>query len=144
MKGFKFGLEEVLSYRKTIEDQKSVELMNANGALAREKKILNDIINQKKELNSQKNSSKVTTIQNLRSMHTFIDITNKKLDVQSEKVQVAKTVVSDKKVELLNASKDKKVLEKLKAKKYKEFVIVQKKNEEKIIDGINSFNSCKV
>ncbi|WDV47693.1 flagellar export protein FliJ [Clostridiaceae bacterium M8S5] len=144
MNKFKFKLQGILNYKQVVEDMKSVELINANEELKNQEEILDNTMNQKEHLNRQKNDTKLTTIQNLRNINTFINVTNEKIKKQNKMVETAKDIVDEKKVELINASKDKKILEKLKTKKYKEFLVIEKRNEEKIIDQINSFNSCNI
>lgn len=145
MERFKFKFQGVLNYKQIVEDMKSVEFINANNELKKEEKILQVAINQKKDLNEQKNQSmKSTTIKNLRYLNNFIDHTNKKIKEQNERIKVAEDKANEKKRELVDASKEKKMIEKLKSKEYEDFIMIQKKNEEKFVDQINSFNSCKL
>ena len=141
MSKFNFKLQSVLDLKIQMEDNKKNEFGSAVKKLENEKKLLENIKLEKEEninafSNELKNKAKVWT---LRQINGYISLLEQKIEVQKENVNKASDIVDKKREELLEAVKERKIMDKLKEKEYCLFLKQELKEEQKIIDEIISF-----
>jgi len=141
MSKFNFKLQSVLDLKIQMEDNKKNEFGSAVKKLENEKKLLENIKLEKEEninafSNELKNKAKVWT---LRQINGYISLLEQKIEVQKENVNKASVIVDKKREELLEAVKERKIMDKLRDKEYDLFLKEQLKEEQKIIDEIISF-----
>lgn len=141
MMGYNFKLEKVLNYKETMEDFKKAEYGDVNQKLNKEEQILYDYNLRKQNLvNDKTNSSQKTNIGNLKLYNNYLYEISKNIEKQENIVDETKEELAKVKEELLVAMQEKKSFEKLKEKGYIEYIDESKKKEDKIIDGIVTFN----
>lgn len=139
--GYNFKLEKVLNYKETMEDFKKAEYGDVNQKLNREEQILYDYNLRKQDLVKDKsNSSKKTNIGNLKLYNNYLQEISKNIEKQEDIIDETKEELAKVKDELMVAMQEKKSFEKLKEKDYNEYIDESKKKEDKIIDGIVTFN----
>jgi flagellar FliJ protein len=139
--GYTFKLEKVLNYKETMEDFKKAEYGDVNQKLNREEKILYDYNLRKQNLVKDKSdSSKKTNIGNLKLYNNYLQEISKNIEKQEDIIDETKEELAKVKDELMVAMQEKKSFEKLKEKDYNEYIDESKKKEDKIIDGIVTFN----
>jgi len=141
MAKFNFKLQSVLDLKIQMEDNKKNEFGSAVQKLEYEKKVLENIKHEKEKNidvfgNELKNKAKVSTI---RQINNYICLLGQKIEVQKENVNKASDIVDKKREELLEAVKERKIMDKLKEKEYCLFLKQELKEEQKIIDEIISF-----
>ncbi|HHV99004.1 MAG TPA: flagellar export protein FliJ [Clostridiaceae bacterium] len=141
MAKFNFKLQSVLDLKIQMEDNKKNEFGSAVQKLEYEKKVLENIKDEKEKNinafgNELKNKAKVST---LRQINSYISLLGQKIEVQKENVNKASNIVDKKREELLEAVKERKIMDKLKEKEYNLFLKQELKEEQKIIDEIISF-----
>ena len=115
---YKFPLGAVLKHRKFLEDNLQKELGVLKRLLVDDKKKLSDIKNSKRKYSEElqfKQQKSITVSDNLLYIR-FIDRLSKRLDMQNDRVFQSEQNVDEKRKELLEALKKKKVLERLKEK----------------------------
>lgn len=140
--GYNFKLEKVLNYKETIEDFKKVEYGDVHQKLNKEEEKLYDFNLYKENLISDKNkSTKRTNIGSLKLYNNFLQDISKNIENQEKIIDETKEELEKAKEELLIAMQEKKSFEKLKEKGYNEYLDESKKKEEKITDGIVTFNT---
>lgn len=134
----KFELEQVLKYRTEVERARKQEfavakqnLDHACERLSQEKAMLEGL---SKEFSNRQ--GELDSIEDIRMYSDFFG--RKRLEVKDQKEQVEQLgrVADDQRDILLDASKDKKVLESLKDKKAKEFRMAMDKKEQEFMDEI--------
>ena len=134
----KFELEQVLKYRTEVERARKQEfavakqnLDHACERLSQEKAMLEGL---SKEFSNRQ--GELDSIEDIRMYSDFFS--RKRLEVKDQKEQVEQLgrVADDQRDILLDASKDKKVLESLKDKKAKEFRMAMDKKEQEFMDEI--------
>lgn len=141
MAKFKFRLQTVLNYKTQQEENKKNELGKAIQQLEAEKKKLRILEGQLAKLVNEFNeSAKKTTVTKLIEYNGFLSVLNKRIKAQKENVNLKAQIVDKIREELLEAVKERKILDKLKEKKLQEFFIETKKDEQKINDEIVSYN----
>lgn len=142
MMSYSFKLEKVLNYKENMENLKKTEYGDVNRRLNNEQeKLLNYNIHKESLLIQKKESSENTSVGNLKLYNNYLQDISSNIKKQESIISDIKEELEKTKEELLNAMKEKKVFEKLKENDYNEFLSEVKKNEEKLVDGIVTFNS---
>ncbi len=140
--GYNFKLEKVLNYKENIENIKKGQYGEVSSRLRNAENKLMKYQDDKVNLVNEKDSMKTNT--NIRSLKIYSDylkdISN---DIKKQEKLISKInkELLEAKEELMEAMKEKKTLEKLKEKGYNEFIKESNKDEDKLIDSLNSFKN---
>lgn len=141
---YSFKLEKVLNYKENIEDLKKSKYGDINSRVNNEKERLIGFNQHKENLVVEKNKSvKNTSIGNLKLYNSYLQDISVTIQNQERKIEEMKVELEEAKEELLVAMQEKKAFEKLKENDYKEFIIESKRQEEKLLDGIVTFNTSQ-
>ena len=141
---YSFRLEKVLNYKGNVEDLKKAKYGDINSRLNNEETRLMDFNQHKESLVVEKNNSvKRTNIGNLKLYNSYLQDISTTIQNQEIKIEEMKIELEEAKEELLVAMQEKKAFEKLKENDYKEFITESKKQEEKLLDGIVTFNTSQ-
>lgn len=139
MAGKTFELEQVLTYRREMEKLRKQEfavakqvLEQANKELKREEELV-ELLSQE----FQRCQQDIGCIDDLRMYADFFSRKREEIKQQGERVEQLDNVMNDKRSDLLEASKDKKVLESLKEKKAAEFRHEMATKERNFLDEIS-------
>lgn len=134
----RFELEQVLKYRTEVERTRKQEfavakqnLEHACERLSQEELLVEGI--SKEFCNRQ---GEMDSIEDIRMYSDFFVRKREEIKDHKEQVDHLGHVVNDRREILLDASKDKKVLESLKGKKAKEFKMAMDKKEQEFMDEI--------
>lgn len=134
----RFELEQVLKYRTEIERTRKQEFVAAKQKLEH----ACDRLNQEKERLegiSREFCNRQGELDNIEDIRMYSDFfVRKRVEIKDHEEHVNQLghVVNDRREILLDASKDKKVLESLKEKQAKEFRIAMDKKEQEFMDEI--------
>lgn len=140
MAKFIFRLEAVLNVKRQKEENIKNELGKAIQRLEAEKQKLARLERSKEEIIAEFNDkTKKTTVQKLIEFNAYLSLLKSKIIHQKERVNKAVLDVDKIREELVKAVQERKILEKLKEKKYDEYLIEQKKLEQKTNDEIVSY-----
>ena len=141
MARFKFRLQSVLTIKEKVEDLKKNEFGKAVSALAEAQRVL-----------AEMEAARGRCIDDFRReidvgidpaafarYNQFLD--NVKLAIKRQEfvVEQCEIFVEQKRQELVEAMRDKKTLETLRENDFEEFLIEEKKLEQKVVDEIVSF-----
>ncbi|WMM26977.1 flagellar export protein FliJ [Tissierella sp. MB52-C2] len=141
---YSFKLEKVLNYKENIEDLKKSKYGDINSRVNNEEERLIGFNQHKENLVVEKNKSvKSTSIGNLKLYNSYLQDISVTIQNQERKIEEMKVELEEAKEELLVAMQEKKAFEKLKENDYKEFIIESKRQEEKLLDGIVTFNTSQ-
>jgi flagellar FliJ protein len=139
---FVFKLQAVLNLKKQIEENLKNELGKAVQELERQKKKLMDIELERatyyQEINDK--SSSGISVGKLKEFSSYISHLNEKIKQQKNNIKRAQKTVDKYREQLIIAVQERKMMEKLREKKYAEFMKEQQREEQKAIDEIASFN----
>ncbi len=141
MKKFTFKFQSLLSLREQLERQKQEVFAKAQRKLRTEEEKLYSL-ERTKTLVAQKytsDASSGTKVYKLAELGVFLSHMQKEITWQKETVKKEKENVDKVREELLQAMKDRKILEKLKEKRYDEYLIESKAEEQKVNDQIVSY-----
>ncbi len=139
-KSFKFSLQKIFDFRRSIEDKRAVELSDAQNALKKKQQILNQL-NEKKEdiINIKEKKHKQASNINLNQLKIkkdYILQLNKGIENQIKEVRDSNEKVEAKREKLISATRDKKILEKLKIKYYENYRKMKNQKEAKNEDEV--------
>lgn len=141
MASFSFSLQSVLNIRIQTEDNLKNELGKAMQLLELEKQKLSELERELDGLVNEFNrKTKKTTVRKLIEVKEYLSLLDSKIKRQKENVNSAMLNVDKIREELLKAVKERKILEKLRDRKYEEYLLEQKRLEQKTNDEIVSYN----
>lgn len=141
MAKFIFKLQSVLNLRKQKEDSIKNELANATRKLEAEKRKLSELETMLEDTVREFNErTKKTTVHELIEFNEYLSLLNSRIKTQKENVNNAAQYVDKVREELVKAVKERKILEKLRERQFEEFLLEQKKLEQKTNDEIVSYN----
>lgn len=129
MEKFKFKLENVLTYRKEIEEKKKQEFMTAQKDYYNQVDILNDYLKAKDE--AINNNENYRTGFDYKLLIIYLQSLDKSIEKQKKVIEKYKAVLDKKKEELLASTKDCKIIEKLKERAHEEYKIEANRKEQK-------------
>ena len=139
MAGKTFELERVLVYRRDMEKLRKQELAvakqgldQANQELRREEELVELL-----SLEFQKCQQEIDCIDDIRMYADFFARKRDEISHHKERVVVLDRVMNEKRDDLMEASKEKKVLESLKVKKAEEFRQEMATKERNFLDEIS-------
>lgn len=141
MPKFNFRLQPVLNLKIQIEESLKNELGKATRKLEDEKEVLRRIQEEQEECMKQMNSdsSMGVRIEKLREYSAYLSFLKEKIMLQKENINIAQKNVDKYKEQLVKAMQEREILEKLKEKKYQEFLAELNKSEQRLIDEVISF-----
>lgn len=145
MAKFIFNMQSLLNIKEKLEDKSKTEYGKALNKLEEEKNILLSLENKKREnILSFKQSISLSVKPNyIDSINKYISFIDKKIEEQQENIDKAKKFVEEKRLQLLEAIKQRKVLEALKEKEKENYFKEELKKEQKVIDEIVSYKYNK-
>lgn len=138
---FKFNLQKVLDYRKTKENLAKKDFREAQFLLNQENEALQKMIQMKAD--SRTHAFKVqsqgggSAAQALQQVHDFVIGQDVRIEKQRAKVKEAEKLVEEKQEILRQISIEYKIMDKLKDKKKKEFILEMEKKEQKELDEMS-------
>ncbi|GHV67440.1 hypothetical protein AGMMS49928_04420 [Spirochaetia bacterium] len=136
MKRFNFTLEKLLEMRKFRERETEIELGRAMGILQNIENRLKDLAIQLSEAAGQRFLPQ-NTLEVIQSYNTFISRLELTRDNLLKEAAEAETKVEEARVIYLEASRDRKVLDKLKERQQKEYKKAAAAAETKTLDDIS-------
>jgi len=139
---FVFRMQSLLNLKIQMENSLKNELGKAVRELERQKDILNRLNREMNECIENINGKfgEGISVGELRKYNTYISYLSDRVKLQKENIKKAQLVVDKYRDKLIKAMQERKVLEKLRKKKYEEYVREQLKEEQKLNDEIVSFN----
>ena len=135
---FKFKLEPLLRHRKHIEENHQKELGALRKALVNEKQKLFDLKKKKADYVAALDQCRQGnhTASDILPYYRFIDRISKEIEIQRGQVIEAKRVLDLKRMELIEAMKKRKTLDKLKDKEASAYQQQQHRQEQKIMNDV--------
>lgn len=140
MKKYKYKLDNLLNIKEKLEKKEEMELKRLNEIVNMKKIELEYIkVQKQKTIIKQKNNvSKSINILETRTSNTYLSRLKVDIEKKEEEVNKAIDIAKKQKEKLIEFSKERKILEKLKEKNYELYLDESKKNEQKEIDEIVS------
>jgi len=129
-KAFRFSLQKVLNYRKSVEDKCVIVLKRSQSALNQAEETLHRMEHTKSYfLSEQAENARPVSLAELQISTDYLNQMNGMIDRQAVEVtRSEKAVEKDRKV-LLGAAKERKITEKLRERQQSEYRIDSRKKE---------------
>ena len=140
MKQFEFRLQKVMETTKTREELKKRELAKALVVLAQNESLLESMLERLEEQIEEYNTRKLKPSMTASDLMNFSHYTEKLLDdIQHQKMTIEDLAekVRQHREKLIEITKDKKILERLKEKRYEEYRKKLRSMEQKFIDELS-------
>jgi len=136
MRKFKFRLESVLEFRKRKEDQRKKELGLLKQFLQKEQAFLKELEEKMIQSQGKMQAEQAGTLNMELIMNYYYYLTNMKEKILNQIALIEELImrIEQKREDLITASKERKIMEKLKDNQYKEFRELLEKWEAKAID----------
>ncbi|KPJ58487.1 MAG: hypothetical protein AMJ42_03205 [Deltaproteobacteria bacterium DG_8] len=135
---YRFNLQVLLDYRKRIEEGLQIELSQIQRALEKEKQMLLSYQREKSHYEDEllRREEREINVNQAILYRDYLKGMRVKIRGQREIVAKIKVDLDKKQEELLDATKKRKVLEKVKEKGWKRFMDRLQRGERILIDGI--------
>lgn len=142
MANYTFSMEKVLDWRSDTEEEKKKQLGQVQQNKQQQETLLQRLISENIKI---KNDSLTTMrIDVLRRQNLYKDMIDEKIIHQKNIVHKAEKEVEAARVELMEAHKDRKVMEKLKEKEFTFTMEQAKQEEQKQLDEMAALSFGKV
>ncbi|MDY6843855.1 MAG: flagellar export protein FliJ [Thermodesulfobacteriota bacterium] len=138
---FKFQLEAVLNYRKLREEECEKQLGELNRLLHKEKQTLTSYVSSEKGYREElckKQSYGITAFETQWYL-SFFDMLTTKIKGQERIIKSTEKRIEEKRQELVKASQEKKIIEKLKEKKLNQFNKELNRKEQMLFDESGAY-----
>lgn len=144
MKKFKFRFETVLKVKEKKEEQLKREFMQLIALKIRQENLLMEIEKERQEKAKEKFNEKQTgtDIQTLIFYEEYANLLRKQIEETEKRIKELQEKADIKREELIEASKQKKIFERLKQNDFNDFKNLVLKNEQQLLDeiAVNKFN----
>ena len=140
--GFRFKLQRVLDLKLKQEDEKKNQIATLMQAIKTKEDELEALISEKKqkEFSLNDNRKRGISILEIRNINQYLLFLDKKINTLRIEIRSMESNLNQKRQEYLELQKERKTFEKLKEKDYEKYLYNEKKEEEKMIDQIVTFN----
>jgi flagellar FliJ protein len=130
-----------LDYKIKIEDEKKNKLGAAIKRLEKEKRRMAELKRKFSEMQDlfQEKTSQGLAVNELKILANYIDYYKRGIKEQKVRIKMAEDYLSICREELIAATREKKMIEKIKEKDYSKYLYEEQKKEEKLVDDLVSF-----
>lgn len=136
MKKFQFQFETILRVKVKKEEKLKRELFKLQALQFEQHQILEKIKEEKRKISKDKSNEELTDIQSLIYQEQYLNFLRKQIDNVNKKIQRLQNQIDDKIEEVIQASKEKKIFERLKTNQLTEYNKSIITNEQKVLDEI--------
>ena len=143
MAKFQFKMESLLRLRESLEEQKKNEFGRAVAELERQREKLNQLLNEKERMVQEFHENVKNRIDSRKSdsYNKYIKLLDKRIDEQRVIVKKCEDIEKECRFQLIEATKEKKKLEKLREKQFQQYLIEEKREEQKLTDELVSYQT---
>jgi flagellar FliJ protein len=136
---FVFRLESIRKYRKSLQDVAQREYAEAEANVRRQKDMIKSFYNRIDEARKERSiqqGSKSFSAEAFAGVEDFIKLTSIRITRAREEARELMQVMEEKHHNLVEKAKDRKILDKLKEKKYEQYKAEMKKLENLEMDDL--------
>ena len=141
MAKFLFRFASNLRIKERLEEQKKLEYGKALAALEYERQKKQAMLTERANTieSFRRSASKAITPYDLQMHNNYLGVLKERIIKQEAVIKKAEEFVEIKRLELVEAMKERKIMEKLKEKDYEGFIKEEQLKEQKIQDAIVSY-----
>lgn len=141
MKKKQFSMEKILEWRITEEDNARKSVLQAQSKMQQHQQQLIRLVNENTKLKHEQ--MKLTEISTLRYNHHLKGLIDEKIIIQKNAIDQAQSEMNQLQETLIQAHKDRKIMEKLKERESVQVLAHEKSEEQKQLDEIASLQYKK-
>ena len=143
MAKFNFRLDSYLNVKEKVEAQKKNEYGQALARLETERQKLRELVEQQEEqiLNFRKSLETSIRPIEIKRYNNRIEIIKIWIAEQEQRIFAAEDYAEKKRLELVEAMKERKMLDTVREKSYEEYVIEEQRAEQRTIDELVSYKA---
>ncbi|MPM24436.1 hypothetical protein SDC9_70918 [bioreactor metagenome] len=134
MKRHQFSLEKILEWRITEEENARKSVLHAQNQMQQQQQQLTHLVNENTKLKHEQ--MQLTEISTLRYNHHLKGLIDEKIVIQKNAIDQAQSDMDQLQEALLQAHKDRKIMEKLKERESVQILAQVKSEEQKQLDEI--------
>ncbi|MDR1532557.1 MAG: flagellar export protein FliJ [Clostridiales bacterium] len=141
MAAFRFRLQGYLNLKEKLEEQSELAYGKALAHLYREqeaRRIL-EAERQAKLCKFREDIAKKVQPQVIRGYNNYIELLKRRIAERDKSIEKAKIAAEKRRLELVEAMKQRKIIEKLRERKREEFLQQENINEQKVLDEVISY-----
>ncbi len=133
MRGFRFNLETLLKHRRNIEEREKAKLGELNGQVLAATRRLEDLRALRDALVRELSATQSATFNaaELGWYYSYLDWLAREMGSAADRITELSRRLEDQKLILLEASKNKKVLDRLRERKWKQYLQLLEQDERK-------------
>lgn len=140
MGNYNFKLQNVLNFKVSMETELVSKYSDAKQILEKAENVLIDYNKLKEKIQNEKNNLSMSgKIKDFKIYNQYMDQIKNQIKEQKKHINDAEINVESVKESLIEASKDKKMFQKLKDKDYNKYLEYEKKKEEILVDEIVTY-----
>ncbi|MFA5527267.1 MAG: flagellar export protein FliJ [Peptostreptococcales bacterium] len=128
---FEYSLNGVLNYRKTVEDLKKHELNHAKKEVKLQEDKLREMKSEYSNLLEEIISKGSFDVLEQKQYYRYLENVKEKLEMQRGRVESCNQLCDSVRASVIDAQKDRKIMEKLEQKEWKKFLLEMKREEDK-------------
>lgn len=134
MKKHQFSMEKILEWRITEEENARKSVLQAQNKMKQQQQQLAHLVNENTKLKHEQ--MKLTEISTLRYNHHLKGLIDEKIVIQKNAIDQAQSDMDQLQEALIQAHKDRKIMEKLKERESVQVLAQAKSEEQKQLDEI--------
>jgi len=134
VKRHQFSMEKILEWRITEEDNARKSVLQAQSKMQQHQQQLTRLVNENTKLKHEQ--MKLTEISTLRYNHHLKGLIDEKIVIQKNAIDQAQSEMEQLQEALIQAHKDRKIMEKLKERESVQVLAQAKSEEQKQLDEI--------
>jgi flagellar FliJ protein len=142
---FRFKFQKVLDARNAVENDRRKDLMIARNQLTELEeeycRIGGEITAQRKLFSKQRDHEENANNWALRQ--SYLDMLNSLQKAAAKRIERQKDVIEEKRLKLMEASRDRKAMEILRTKHYEDFVSNENRQEQLFLNEIGQFQTIR-
>ena len=136
MKAFRYSMESVLHYRRSVEEQEKQKYSQIGRELILRKRILKDYEEKLDAAVSSQCSCTKHKVYEWKSLRQYILFLKKKVDMQRQLVAETEKAAEEKRRQLIHAQRDRKTIEKHKERALEKYDFDLQQAEQKSMDEL--------
>jgi len=143
--GFRFKFQKVLDARKAVEKEKQKDLMMAKSQLVELEqeysRIEGEIKDQQEQFAELRDQAESASTWALRQ--SYLDMLGSLKKAVAHRIDKQKEIIEEKRIKLMQASRERKAMEILRDKHYGEFVSKEDRQEQVFLNEIGQFQTIR-
>lgn len=143
MRAFKYSLENVLEFRKNLEEEEKQKFAQVQNEYLRQKNILRAYEEKLDAALTSQVSNKRGKVYELKSRQQYINFLQEKIEFQEQVVMRAEEAMESRRQQLISAQKDRKMIEKHKEKALIRYNFDMDQMEQKTIDELALYSHMR-